>query len=821
MLNLKNKIFIKSIFLLLIQVFLATGLVCPEHSSNKDKSSIHIYHKDLRVPMMNRAGSSEWQRIRQAQSEVKFPERERDEFNKGVEKKLDALRQRWESEPETFTTIGTRHTVDEILKKMQDDPGCFIGSGDMSKIAVINYVFTRKIVDKLIPVMIKAADFVLYEYNGFAVRVGGDEICIVLPSDLSMRDVNRIRLETQQILAYFIDGKYSFAKIEDMSGESMDSLNNALKSETNDPLVGAYKDKDGFFIIYDRLSLTNSLAGVLKPGSPMLSLPSPRVRFGIVRSEKGDQDVHANYGRSKEHAEYVLRVARENGLNGATSEMLALAGLDKFKETVSVIERLSSEERTNTVKKYAKLGIALFADDIELYYPAIRKERLYYVLEKMFSAGIGTTILVRGPPDNFYIIKKENDKEIRFTVLNFIYQPYGDLKENVDDAITKGKFTASDLRWRQGGYGFKLLNEFCGYSAGSKVILGINNLLNQTLEKEQPLDVAFADTIEEGVNRELQKENVQAVVRVILNVMPIHMDGKQETYGRAIEDMEYLARLFIPDVPGKIQRTVTDKGNIFQMLEEGEDNRKFKSLVVALRRKERKYFQGILNESYGNPILNSNDMASLHAVRSDEISAVEDMAKRAPEPDSAAIAADGILYSLIQFLKSPESTSDTDVGLSLNKLEAITGSFEQKDIALFKSKMRKLDTKTKARIAYNINRLENDNNVKFTNLRKIFTMPEFYKNDTLAGLSIISDMAAAGFSKEEIASANFGTFQFIGGLVEKSKDYIFKFRKENTEYAVRLKKDFSLELESDGEVSKGNALEQISSPAQSAIQQSL
>ncbi|MBU1913015.1 MAG: glycogen/starch/alpha-glucan phosphorylase [Candidatus Omnitrophica bacterium] len=404
-------------------------------------------------------------------------------FDKDVQGNLNALRTHWESEPEAFTAERTQSNVERILERMQSDPDCFIGFGDMSKIGVMNYVFTREVVDKLIPTMISAADFVLAKYNGFAVRIGGDEACTVLPSDLSWEDVNRIRLEVQQTLAYFIDGKYGFAKIENMSDERMNSLNDALRLETKDPLVKAYKDKDGFFIIYDKSNLADLPAGLIKPGAPVFSIPSPRLSFGIVKAENRNQDVHANYGQSIDHAEYILNISKENRLNGATSQ--SLEGLDKFKEAKSGIPRLSDEEKVKIAEKYSKLGIQLFADDIEEYYPVVKREKLCYVLGKMSSAGIGTTILIRGPPDNFYVITRVDDERIRFMKLEFVYEPYGNLKEDVSRAIERGRFTPRDLRERHGGYGFKVINEFYDHSTANRVILGINNLLNQMLKRRK------------------------------------------------------------------------------------------------------------------------------------------------------------------------------------------------------------------------------------------------------------------------------------------------------------------------------------------------
>ena len=61
MLNYQNKTSIKLISLILAQVFLLTGVVYPESTSNKNTSSIYIKAKDLRVPMM---GSGDAERLK-------------------------------------------------------------------------------------------------------------------------------------------------------------------------------------------------------------------------------------------------------------------------------------------------------------------------------------------------------------------------------------------------------------------------------------------------------------------------------------------------------------------------------------------------------------------------------------------------------------------------------------------------------------------------------------------------------------------------------------------------------------------------------------
>ncbi|MBU1913016.1 MAG: class I SAM-dependent methyltransferase [Candidatus Omnitrophica bacterium] len=115
------------------------------------------------------------------------------------------------------------------------------------------------------------------------------------------------------------------------------------------------------------------------------------------------------------------------------------------------------------------------------------------------------------------------------------------------------------------------------------------------------LEEALTDNIGEAVNSRLREENVQAAAKVILNAMPIDINGEEGALERAIEDMDYLAKLDIPFVPEKMQEIITAEGNIFKMLD--ENNEKFESLVGAQRKRERNYFYDILNQAYGNPAL--------------------------------------------------------------------------------------------------------------------------------------------------------------------------------------------------------------------------
>ncbi|MDP2920917.1 MAG: hypothetical protein Q8O12_00915 [Candidatus Omnitrophota bacterium] len=60
-----------------------------------------------------------------------------------------------------------------IVSYMEQNPGCYIGFGDMKLIGGFNKAFTPGLVDKLIPLMIEAADKALMRYGGRAARIGG------------------------------------------------------------------------------------------------------------------------------------------------------------------------------------------------------------------------------------------------------------------------------------------------------------------------------------------------------------------------------------------------------------------------------------------------------------------------------------------------------------------------------------------------------------------------------------------------------------------------------------------------------------------------
>lgn len=95
MLNLNNKILTKSIALILAQVFLLTGVVYPEYSSNRNTSSIYIHDRALRVPLDSSNGYNRVQDVLNAETGHKPISREEeiaDVVFKNISRDVETLR---------------------------------------------------------------------------------------------------------------------------------------------------------------------------------------------------------------------------------------------------------------------------------------------------------------------------------------------------------------------------------------------------------------------------------------------------------------------------------------------------------------------------------------------------------------------------------------------------------------------------------------------------------------------------------------------------------------------------------------------------------
>ncbi|MDP2920918.1 MAG: hypothetical protein Q8O12_00920 [Candidatus Omnitrophota bacterium] len=385
--------------------------------------------------------------------------------------------------------------------------------------------------------------------------------------------VNAIRLELQSRLAGLTAGRYGFVKII-----------NAEKPYINeDGVTDIYQDSDGFFLVFDK---SKGMDAHIKTEGEVIDIPSPRASFGIVRAS-GDYDI------SIRHAEYVKDVARKKkGLDGATSEMLG--ELDKFDEAIEnpSIPKLSRAEREKIIAKYRSAGIGLEDQYIEEYYPIVKREYLFSIIRKMKSAGIGTTVLVRGPPDNIYAVTKTADSSIRLIKLEFIYNPQGEFRAEVEKAVEKKDFTRDKLRQRwpdSEWYGFKVINDLASgvsdHGKGNRIILAEIKALNNIFMDEEstgPDLRVLADKIAGEIEKAVRSE-IEAGVKVILGAVKIN--GKEKEA--------------IDIVDGLTKTAENASGNIVNVYDKEESGRRgFETKSARFRELERKKFQPILENAY-------------------------------------------------------------------------------------------------------------------------------------------------------------------------------------------------------------------------------
>lgn len=756
--------------------------------------------------------------VNDAENEVKLKGLGNQAFNKDELKKISQLearvkenvkllREKFKLGPDYFTQRLEEEGVLRMIEYMElTGQGLYIGYGDMKKISFLNKAFVTGVVDRLIPLMTRAANYILSQdrYMGLVARTTGDEMALGLKPELSEKEVNNIRLELQYTLSEFIP-YYGFVKLNGVTDDNVDIIKGVLEK---DGVTDIYKDEDGFFLVFKRREAGDDLNASCKNiieyintaverigfeisrGSSPIEIPSPRVNFGIIKREiENSEDpviLHAEYGKGIKYAEYIHSISEQNGLNGGTAHILERFDDFSNKMPEATIPRLSGSEQEMRAKTYSdELGSKIHPDQLEEYYPAIKREYLHTIIENMPSSQPGAVFLIRGPPDNFYIAANLGKGYFSLLRIEFLYKPYGAFKTRVNnakrDALKKGEDIESALRerWPENlpeWYGFKIINDYLtegqsDHAKGNEVISAIAEVLNaQKGYLAKPGMVTetgpknFAREVREKV---IARARIPSDVKVIVGMLTMETEElKEKGPGTFIKIADDLTRVAMP-LPRSDNLSIV---NVYDPARKDE----FHNEVSEYRGKEREKFQPLLKKAYDEPVLTRTDLA--------EYTLAEDLLYEMSD-------------SLIILMESWDTAFNLDALSNwFDRLETSLALSKPENIELLKLKMDELDPKTIARIAYNTERFNNEKNVKFPNLREIFSIPGFYKDNALAELSIISYMATY-LSIEELAAADFGAFKLIEKPFKKGEDYVFKFIKENTEYTVRLKKDFSLELE--------------------------
>ena len=654
----KSKTFKKLISLIMAQVFLLTAIVYPAEPKSlsyniNNTYSINMPH--LR-PMVGKGTEKVYEAMpsnnelarEQVSLRIKsLKHKKHSELLDRIVENIITLRGKWDKDPDFFLTFHDnegRDAIDKVLKYMRINPNSFFGYGDMCKAGAVNRTFIRKLVDHFFPIVINAADIIAQKYGGFAYRITGDEIGLYLPPTLSPKEADFIRLEIQATLDNFMVERFGFVKIKGIATDNLEEIDEANKVLRDDGFSGLYRDKDGIFMVFDRhkfnagdlekdcvLAVEDAnkklMVKNIKKQSKPEKIPSIRVSFGIVRACKSSEDMYKNFTKSKRHAQHILDITKKDKslkLHGATADFLREQ--DKFEEAMESAEvrMLKKREIMHVVNLYKEEGLDISSKYIETYYPVIQRDYLMEVVQKLVFTIVGTTVIVRGPPDSFYIATR-GEKGGDFIFLMkcvFYYNPLGELKKKVEKAIEKKFYTADDLResgiWKQ-WLGFKMISEFFSHDIANSVILTETDTVNKNfdivvLDTTNKQLMILADRITTKVKQEIEPE---VNVRVILSGVMLELDNLGDPFledgegriARVLDDLEY-----IEFVDRGVTILETENGNLVKVYERNrKSSRLFASARSRHRKKTRKKFSKILRKSYSEPALSKKDFESISA----------------------------------------------------------------------------------------------------------------------------------------------------------------------------------------------------------------
>lgn len=718
----------------------------------------------------------------------------------------------YEANPDSF--LFPEEGPYKIIEYMRKDPYCFIGYGDMSKIRVMNKVFTDKILDMLIPVIVEVCNKILDKYHGIAVRLGegrGDEIALALPSCLNWDEVNNIRLELQDTISKFLSGRHGFVKVEGIDEESDYIWGNREG-------FMLYKDKDGYFLLFDRKKsgsrslkgacdrmigrlnqklINEGFKGSVKGIGVPIDLPSPRLIFGIVKAKRGmSENAKDSYKTAIDHAEYIKRISEEKrGLNGATSELVKR--FDNFYKDSSGADLLSDKERRKIAGRYSKQYLGkyningLYFEHIENYYPVIKKEFLRLVILRMKYAEPGSVFIIRGPPDNFYIAVKLKSGWVFFKT-GFFYNPKGSLETRLNDMQNDDDwFVKKDnLRFTWMGYGFKMINELYSHSIGNEVIFKAISSLENVLEKKKE-DFKNMNSVDfrklaDDINAEFNKNiktivtrNLGSAIEVRTAIGTIMFESgsalKPKDISKLINTMDDLIEIAKVEIGGE--------GNIVNNAEDYTEDLFLKN-NKNIRAAERRKFYPILRNAYDKPALAEADIGTYKLLNITE--RVEDA-----------------LNSVHVIMDHHNSIAGyKNIELSLRKMDTLLGLVSPLEFNKVKSMLNNLPPWEKIRMAYNIDRIMKKNMAKskehdLVNLGYFFDKPEFFKDNILGDFTIIPYALTYASSLDEIEAFTGdirGFTRFDPFVVEEDDGYVFRFLKEAKEYRILVTKDFELKL---------------------------
>jgi anti-sigma regulatory factor (Ser/Thr protein kinase)/GGDEF domain-containing protein len=378
----------------------------------------------------------------------------------------------------------------KAMDLLKDDPQAWVVFADMLKLSLRNDYYGSSTSDIFIADAIRITKDVLSGYKGIGFRLGerSDEVAMVLPGSLQPQAVKGILQTIQGAIAKEYRD-YCVARLPDGLVEKVKAaagLRGAQRTARDNQGNAGYITtilfvKDGADIngrsTLDRILKESGLDSGL--GEIEEALP-PYLPAGAARLQ-GRGALENRFESSLKEAEIFQRVAKQaNQLAGAeglskrpeTREGARLddSAFSKVKEYVAKFEASSKALRDFVKTRYGDNDAAQIK--IDNGYAAFMRRNLYtileYTIEKAKSAD-SFIFVVRGPPDNFYIITSAKGKWQITPVRQNILTAEGSSLEK--DFMSIMKESRRKLRV-EGKYPFKVVNDFeeLGHYFGNQLI---------------------------------------------------------------------------------------------------------------------------------------------------------------------------------------------------------------------------------------------------------------------------------------------------------------------------------------------------------------
>lgn len=413
------------------------------------------------------------------------------------------------SSPVTVSNPAFAPGRNTAIQMLENDPQAWVVFSDMMKLRLRNYYYGENAADYFIDDVVKMTVKYLSQYRGTAYRIGdrADEIAMVLPGNFSGPEINDILLGLQTelkvrygaIVFAQLTGEFDQNALERLRGQAGVKAIQELQRFVGGPagelirekVLGVLFEKSDIHAAGEtQLKSLLKKAGLNAATAKTESVLPPYLPCGAMRSDLGGSaeerldealiKAEQYQGIGKDHklfagVEGIIEFRQRN--EAKNSLFRDTAQEDQVKNKLAeisqgVLQTQQSQVRAFVRRFYGERAAELVS--IEEQYGVFVRQNLYDILEYVtrLKNVLAKTFIIRGPPDNFYVVNVGEEKgKIKWQVAL--------VKQTVltrDESIAKSFEMIMHNSRRgeaQGEYGFKVINDYeelFGHHAGNQLI---------------------------------------------------------------------------------------------------------------------------------------------------------------------------------------------------------------------------------------------------------------------------------------------------------------------------------------------------------------